>query len=314
MKLAIVIDPPSQIKPHKDSTVAMMFAAQAMGWQVHYLTLTDLYSQQGQAFGKMHSIKVVGSEVNNWAETKVIGDVPLSDYDIIIMRKDPPFNMEYIYATYTLDLAEKSGVVVANRPQGLRDANEKYATLQFPQCCPETVVSRDMSRLTAFWQQHQQVIFKPLDGMGGASVFYVDQQGQNLPVILESLTHNQNKSIMAQQYIADIFEKGDKRVLLIDGKPVSHALVRLPKKGDIRGNLAVGARGLVQPLNDRDYWICDQIGAKLVEMGLYFVGIDIIGNYLTEINVTSPTCIREIESETDLTIAKDFLLALADKV
>lgn len=313
MKLAVVMDPPSQIKPYKDSTVAMILAAQELGWTVHFLTLTDLYSQQDQAFGRMNHIKVVNDKGQDWAEIKAVGDVPLSEYDILLMRKDPPFDIEYIYATYALELAEKAGVLVANKPQSLRDANEKFFTLHFPQCCPETLVSRDMQRLTQFWRDHQKVIFKPLEGMGGSSVYFVDEQGQNLPVILENLTQNQSKSIMAQRYIPEIYQTGDKRVLLVDGIPVSHSLARIPAQGDMRGNLAAGAKGVVQPLSERDYWIAEQVGPTLQKMGLYFVGIDIIGDYLTEINVTSPTCIREIEAETNLTIAKDLLLALADK-
>ncbi|WP_367606446.1 glutathione synthase [Legionella sp. W05-934-2] len=314
MKLAIVMDHPSQIKPYKDSTVAMILAAQAMDWTVHFLTLEDLYSSQGHAFGKMSAIKITDDKAKDWAEIKAIGDIPLADYDIIIMRKDPPFDIEYIYATYTLDLAEKAGVLVANKPQSLRDANEKFFTLHFPQCCPETLVSRDMHRLTQFWATHQKVIFKPLEGMGGKSVFFVDEQGLNLPVILETLTKNQSQSIMAQKFIPEIYQTGDKRVLLVDGKPISHALARIPAKGDMRGNLAAGAKGVVQPLTERDYWIASQVGPTLKKMGLYFVGIDIIGDYLTEINVTSPTCIREIEAETNLTIAKDLLVALASKI
>lgn len=312
MKIAIVMDPPEQLTPYKDSTVAMILAAQSLGWTVHFLTLLDLYSHQGQAFGRVSAIKVVNDKAKDWADIKSIGDAPLTDYDIVLMRKDPPFNLEYIYATYTLELAEKAGVLVANKPQSLRDANEKYFTLNFPQCCPETLVSRDTQRLAEFWREHKKVIFKPLEGMGGSSVYFVDEQGQNLPVILETLTQYQQKNIMAQKYIDEIYQTGDKRILLINGKPVPHALARIPAKGDMRGNLAAGAKGIVQLLTERDYWIAEQVGPTLKEKGLYFVGIDIIGDYLTEINVTSPTCIREIELETNLSIAHDLLLTLAD--
>ncbi len=314
MKVAIVMDPPAQIKPYKDSTVAMILAAQSLGWTVHFLTLPDLYSHQGQAFGRMSSIKVVNDMVIDWADIQLVGDTPLTDYDIVLMRKDPPFNLEYIYATYTLELAEKAGVLVANKPQSLRDANEKYFTSHFPHCCPETLVTQDTARLTQFWQEHKKVIFKPLEGMGGSSVYYVDEKGQNLPVILENLTQYQQKNIMAQKFIPEIYQTGDKRVLLIDGKPVPYTLARIPAKGDMRGNLAAGAKGVVQPLSERDYWIAKQVGPTLKEKGLYFVGIDIIGDYLTEINVTSPTCIREIEAETGLSIAHDLLIALENKV
>ncbi len=225
------------------------------------------------------------------------------------MRKDPPFDMEYIYATYALDLAAQAGVLVANKPQSLRDANEKFFTLHFPQCCPPTLVSRDIKRLRDFWEQHQNVIFKPLAGMGGNAVFHVDEQGKNTSVILEVLTASQQVTIMAQQYIPAIASAGDKRILLINGKPVPYALARIPAPGELRGNLAAGAQGKVVALTERDYWLCEQIAPTLRKMGLYFVGIDVIGDYLTEINVTSPTCAREISLESGLDITGDFYVS-----
>lgn len=226
------------------------------------------------------------------------------------MRKDPPFDMEYIYTTYALDLAERDGVLVANRPQSLRDANEKFFTLNFPQCCPTTLVSKDMQQLKRFWQTHQNVIFKPLEGMGGSSVFHVDEHGRNLSVILEVLTKGQSLNIMAQRYIPEISTVGDKRILLVNGEPIPYALARIPAKGELRGNLAAGAMGKVVPITARDRWICEQIAPTLKVKGLYFVGIDVIGDYLTEINVTSPTCLREISAETGLDIAGDYLRCL----
>ncbi|ARG99512.1 glutathione synthase [Legionella micdadei] len=314
MRLAVLMDPIHKIKAYKDSTVAMIKSAQTLGWDCVYFTQEELYCRDGFAYARVSSIRVRDEKLGSWAEIGRVGEQPLSEFDIILMRKDPPFNMEYIYATYALQLAERDGVLVANKPSSLRDANEKFFTLNFPQCCPQTLVSRDMSRLRSFWQEHQNVIFKPLEGMGGNSVFHVDKKAENLSVILEVLTQGQTVSIMAQQYIPEITTSGDKRILLINGEPVPYALARIPAKGELRGNLAAGARGEVVPLTDRDRWICQQIAPTLRMMGLYFVGIDVIGNYLTEINVTSPTCIREIADETNLDIAGDYLRCLADLV
>lgn len=311
MKIAILMDPPQQLKAYKDSTVAMIKAAEDLGWDCVYFTQDDLYCQQGSAYAQVSSIKVVGDErTTQWAEIKPCTEKPLNEFDIILMRKDPPFTMEYIYSTYALQLAEQDGVLVANKPQSLRDANEKFFTLNFPQCCPTTLISRDINRLRAFWQKHQNVIFKPLEGMGGNSIFQVDKRATNLSVILEVLTQSQTVSIMAQLYLPEITETGDKRILLINGEPVPYALARIPQKGELRGNLAAGARGEVVSLNERDRWLCQQIAPRLKAMGLYFVGLDVIGGYLTEINVTSPTCIREIAAETGLDIAGDYLRAL----
>lgn len=309
-KLAILMDPLDKIVVYKDSTVAMIKAAQAMGWPVVYFTLPDMFSRDGDVFAKVSSIKIGDETAKDWAEVKALGEKPLTDFDIILMRKDPPFDIEYIYATYALELAEKKGVLVANKPQSLRDANEKFFTLNFPQCCPETLVSRDMHRLRAFWTKHKNVIFKPLEGMGGKSVFHVDENGQNLSVILEMLTQTNTVSVMAQTYIPQIALTGDKRILLIDGQPVPYALARIPAKGELRGNLAAGATGKVVELTARDRWICEQVGPALKAKGLYFVGLDVIGDYLTEINVTSPTCIREIDEAKGLNIGADLMMAL----
>lgn len=314
MKLAILIDPLHTLKPYKDSTVAMIKSAQSLGWSCSYFTQSDLFCRQGHAYADMHAVIVHEKTPVDWADVTPLGEQPLTAFDIILMRKDPPFDMEYIYATYALELAEKDGVLIANKPQSLRDANEKFFTLNFPQCCPPTLVSRDISRLREFWHEHQNVIFKPLEGMGGRSVFHVDKDARNLSVILEVLTHGQSISIMAQQYLPEICTKGDKRILLIDGEPVPFALARIPSPGELRGNLAAGATGKVVAINDRDRWICNEIAPLLRAKGLYFVGIDVIGDYLTEINVTSPTCIREIVAETGLDIAGDYLRCLASLV
>ena len=311
MKLAVLMDPIGSIKPYKDSSFAMLLAAQKLGWQIQVFTLPDLYCLDGQAFARVQHIKVIDDN-SHWFE--VIEEVikPLAEFDIILMRKDPPFDLEYIYATYALELAEKSGVLVVNKPQSLRDANEKFFTLNFPQCCPTTLVSRDMTQLKAFYHQHHDVIFKPLEGMGGKSIFRVSNNSVNLSVILEVLTNSGQQYIMAQKYIPDIVDSGDKRILLVNGEPVSHALARIPATGELRGNLAAGARGEVVPLTARDEWLCQQIAPTLREKGLYFVGIDVIGDYITEINVTSPTCIREIEAATQIPIAEQLLQTLGE--
>lgn len=314
MKLAIFMDPLQTIKAYKDSSVAMIKSAQALGWSCAYFTPTDLYSQDGHAYATMSSITVSDETQVDWAKVTPLGEQALTSFDILLVRKDPPFDMEYILATYALTLAEREGVLVANKPQSLRDANEKFFTLNFPQCCPPTLVSRDIARLRSFWNKHRDVIFKPLDAMGGQGVCHVAEDGRNLSVILDLLTKNEQISIMAQQYVPDISTLGDKRILLINGEPVPYGLSRIPKAGELRGNLAAGAEGVVTAINDRDRWICAQIAPTLKAKGLYFVGIDVIGDYLTEINVTSPTCIREIAAETGLDIAGDYLRCLASDV
>ncbi|WP_454783284.1 glutathione synthase [Legionella sp. WA2022007384] len=310
MKLAVLLDPLNQLKPYKDTSLAMIKKAQEMGWSCVVFTQEDLFCKEGRAFAYVYDLSIGDVSSKDWVTINDSYETPLGEFDIILMRKDPPFNTEYIYTTYYLELAEREGVLVANNPQSLRDANEKFFTLNFPQCCPTTLVSRNMKRLKSFWEEHKQVIFKPLEGMGGNSVFHVEEQGNNLAVILEVLTKNQTQTIIAQRYIPEIKHSGDKRILLINGEPVPYALARIPAQGDLRGNLAAGARGEVVPITTRDRWICEQVGPTLKAKGLYFVGIDVIGDYLTEINVTSPTCLREIEAETKLDIAGDFLRSL----
>jgi glutathione synthase len=229
------------------------------------------------------------------------------------MRKDPPFDMEYIYSTYLLEQAQAAGVLVVNNPQSLRDANEKLYTAWFPQCCPPTLVTRHKHLIREFQQQHGELILKPLDGMGGASIFRVAPGDPNLSVMIETLTDHGKRSVMVQQYIPEIVD-GDKRILMIDGKPVDFALARIPAAGETRGNLAAGGRAEARPLTDRDRWICDQVGAKLREKGLIFVGLDVIGDYLTEINVTSPTCIRELDRDCGLDIACDLIKVIEQKL
>lgn len=314
MKLGVLMDPLQSLIPYKDTTLAMIAAAKRLDWSVAYFTPRDVFCQKGQAFANVTDINIIDVSEPEWAKTKAMGEQPLTSFDLILMRKDPPFDLEYIYATYALELAEQQGVLIANRAQSLRDANEKFFTLNFPTCCPETLVCRDMARLRTFWKTHQHVIFKPLAGMGGKNVFHVGPDGHNLSVILDILTQGGSVTIMAQIYIPEISTLGDKRILLLNGEPVPFALARIPAPGELRGNLAAGALGKVVAITQRDRTICEALAPTLKAKGLYFVGIDVIGDYLTEINVTSPTCLVEIAQETGLDIARDYLSLLAGLV
>ena len=307
MKFAVLMDPIEHLKFEKDTTLAMMQSAQKLGWEVVYFTQGDLLCRDGHAYAEVASLKFNEKAHSTLPKITALGEKPLSEFDIVLMRKDPPFDLEYIYSTYALELAERDGVLIANKPQSLRDANEKFFTQQFPQCCPPTLVSKHMSYLRAFWEEHRNVIFKPLAGMGGNSVFHVDETGQNLSVILEVLTQGHRISIMAQRYIPEISQSGDKRIILIGGDPVPYALARIPSKGELRGNLAAGARGEVVEITERDRWLCAQIAPTLQAKGLHFVGIDVIGDYLTEINVTSPTCACEITRATGFDITGNYM-------
>ncbi|HTT08354.1 MAG TPA: glutathione synthase [Gammaproteobacteria bacterium] len=294
IKLAVVMDPLPGIHIEKDTTFALMLAAQARGYALSYLELNDLLLRDGEALGRARGVEV-RDDAQDWYALGASAMRPLAEFDGILMRKDPPFNMEYIYATYLLEQAERRGALVVNRPQSLRDANEKLFTAWFPQCCPPTLVSREDDVLRAFVEEHHEVVLKPLDGMGGVSIFRVHLGDANLSVILEAMTDHGRKFVMAQRYLHDIAQ-GDKRILMIDGEPVEYALARIPAAGETRGNLAAGGRGEGRPLSERDRWIAAQVGPVLRERGLLFVGLDVIGDYLTEINVTSPTCVRELEA------------------
>lgn len=300
-RLGIVMDPIEQIQYKKDSSLAMLWAAQQRGWTLFYMTPGDLYIEDGVAKATSKGLRVFENP-QKWFDFENPQDIELSSLDVILMRKDPPFDNEYIYNTYVLELAEQSGCLIVNKPQSLRDCNEKVFATWFSECCPPVLVTADMKRLKAFHALHQDVIFKPLDGMGGSAIFRLKHDDPNVSVIAETLTEYGNKSIMAQGYIPEIV-KGDKRILLINGEPVPYALARVPAKGETRGNLAAGGHGEPRPITDRDRFICDQIAPTLREKGLLFVGIDVIGDYLTEINVTSPTCIRELDSAFGLDIA-----------
>ncbi len=308
IKLGIVMDPIGDIKFHKDSSLAMLQAAQRHGWQLHYMEMGDLYSRDGMAMAQIRPLKVF-DDPQHWYELGAVEEVALHTLDVILMRKDPPFDMEYIYATYLLEMAENRGSLIVNRPSSLRDANEKVFTSHFPQCAAPTLISRQEKLLRAFVAEHDAVILKPLEGMGGASIFKVSSDDPNTSVILETLTEHGSRYAMAQRFIPEISE-GDKRILLIDGEPVPYALARVPASGELRGNLAAGGTGVGVELSERDLWICAQVAPKLREMGLIFVGIDVIGDYLTEINVTSPTCIRELDNLYGLDIAGQLMDAI----
>ncbi|MFT7245975.1 MAG: glutathione synthase [Candidatus Azotimanducaceae bacterium] len=303
--LGVVMDLLETINPKKDSTVAMMEAAQKRGWQLRVMYQSDLHVSDGQVYAKQRVVSVSPSE-QNWFKIEAELHGPIKDLDAVLMRKDPPFDMEYIYTTYMLEMAETAGTPVLNRPGSIRDCNEKLFALQFPQCCPPHLVSRDADQLKAFHAEHRDVILKPLDGMGGASIFRLKADDPNLSVTIETLTDHGNRQTMAQRFIPEIVN-GDTRILLINGEPVDYGLARIPAKGETRGNLAAGGSGVARPLNDRDRWICEQIKPELKRRGLYFVGIDVIGDYLTEINVTCPTCIREIDAAYELDIAGDYI-------
>jgi len=310
--LGVVMDPIGDIHYKKDSTLAMLLAAQARGWHLHYFEPADLFLRDGVAYGRSRPLRVF-ADPEGWFELGDATDIPLGELDVILMRKDPPFDMEYIYATYLLELAETAGALVVNRTQSLRDANEKLFAAWFPQCMPPTLVTRDMERMRAFVAEQGEVVLKPLGGMGGASIFVTRQGDPNTSVIIETLTDHGQRYTMAQRYLPEIAQ-GDKRILLIDGEPVPYALARIPAEGELRGNLAAGGSGVGVPLSERDRWICAQVAPRLREMGLLFVGLDVIGDSLTEINVTSPTCIRELDAQFGLDIAGQLMDAIAVKL
>lgn len=307
--LGVVMDPIGYIKPYKDSTFAMLLAARARGWRVHYFEPADLYLRDGVARGRWQALEV-RDDPADWFTLGAGGDVALGDLDIILMRQDPPITNAYLYVTYLLEMAEAAGALVANRPASVRDANEKLFAARFPQCMVPTLVSSDSERLRAFIREQGDVIVKPLDAMGGAGVFRLAAGGPNIGATLEILTANGALHVMAQRYIPEIVH-GDKRILMIDGEPVPFALARIPQGDEVRGNLAAGGRGEGRELTARDRWIAAQVGPTLKEKGLIFVGLDVIGDYLTEINVTSPTCIRELDAAYGLDIAGQLLDHLA---
>jgi glutathione synthase len=312
IKIGIVMDPIQAISYKKDTSLAMLVAAQERGWSLFYMEQGDLYLQGDAAMAEMRPLKVA-YDPNDWYALGDAVQQPLAELDVILMRKDPPFDSNFIYSTYLLERAEQAGTLIVNKPQSLRDCNEKVFATQFPQCCPPLLVSSKASLLKAFHKEHGDVIFKPLDGMGGSSIFRLQAGDPNFSVIAETLTAGGKNPIMAQRYLPEIIN-GDKRILLIDGDPVPYALARVPAIGETRGNLAAGGSGRAQPLSDRDRWICEQVRDSVREKGLLFVGLDVIGDYLTEINVTSPTCVREIDRAYDLNIADDLMQVIENKL
>jgi glutathione synthase len=308
----MVMDPIGSIKVTKDSSFAMLLAAQARGWSLFYLEIGDLFLRDGVAFGQGRRL-MVRDDPTDWHALGEPEVRPLAELDLILMRKDPPVDLEYLYATHLLSLAERGGALVVNRPGALRDANEKLFAAWFPQCCPPTLVSADMGRLRDFLEEQGDIVVKPLDAMGGASVFRIRADDRNRQVILETMTARGARQTMAQRFIPEI-RSGDKRILMVDGEPVPYALARIPAPGETRGNLAAGGRGVGVALSERDRWICAQVGPELRDRGLLFVGLDVIGDYLTEVNVTSPTCIRELDRIYGLDIAGDLMDALARRL
>jgi glutathione synthase len=302
IQIVVVMDPIASIKPAKDTTLAMMLAAQQRGWTIWYAQQRDLWLDDGVAFGRLRPVRV-RDDLKDWFELGEPKVARLAQFDAILMRKDPPFDMEYIYTTYILERAELEGALVVNRPQGLRDMNEKVFTAWFPQCCAPTLITRDMGDMHAFLKQHLRIVCKPLHGMGGKSIFVVDRGDKNANVIFETLTDYGAQYAIVQKYLPDIVSTGDSRVLVIDGEPAPYALARIPTETDNRGNLAAGAVGVGRELTPRDRWLVSQIGPTLRERGMLFVGLDVIGGYVTEINVTSPTGVRELDKQFKTEIA-----------
>lgn len=293
-RLGVVMDPIGSIKPVKDSTLAMLLEAQARGWEINYMEQADLYVEDGHLRARVRPLKVA-DDTRDWYELDAPKLSSLGELDVILMRKDPPFDMEYVYTTYLLGRAEEAGCLVVNRTNSLRDVSEKAYTMWFPECCPPTLITRSMDEMRRFLEQQGAIVVKPLDGMGGRSIFVVRAGDANANVIFETLTADERRFAMAQHYVPEISTGGDKRILLIDGEPYPHVLARIPPAGDNRGNLAVGATAEGRELTDRDRWICARVGPVLREKGIIFAGLDVIGDYLTEINVTSPTGIRELD-------------------
>lgn len=310
--IGVLMDPIASINPKKDSTLAMMLAARARGWKVSVFEQADMAIEDGEVSVR-HQVVDVYKDNSHWFDVLETDVSSGADFDVILMRKDPPFDMEYIYSTYLLEFIEEKGTPVINRPESIRSCNEKLFALQFPQCSPPHVVSRDPDRLRAFYTKHQDVIYKPLDGMGGASIFRAVNDEHNLSVIIETLTNHGKIHTMAQRYLPEI-KQGDTRILLINGEPVPYGLARIPASGETRGNLAAGGSAVGRELTDRDLFICSEVGPVLREKGLYFVGIDVIGDYLTEINVTCPTCINELNDAFDLDIAGDYMQFIEDNI
>lgn len=308
MQIAFIVDPLDEFKTYKDSTFAMMREAAARGHELYALQQEDLFWRAGVVTGLATRLHLTG-DPDAWYRSDPVQAVPLKNFDAVLMRKDPPFDMEYVYSTYLLELAQEQGARVFNHPRAIRDCNEKMTIARFPQFTAPTMVTRHAHLIHDFIAEHADVILKPLDGMGGTSIFRVNAKDPNLNVIIETVTHYGRRTIMVQRYIPAIVD-GDKRVLLIGGKPVPYALARIPKAGETRGNLAAGGTGVARELTARDREIAESLGPLLFAQGLLLVGLDVIGDYLTEVNVTSPTCFQEITAQTGFNVAGMMLDAL----
>jgi len=312
IKLGIVMDPISEVKVVKDSSMAMMLEAQKRGYEIFYMEMKDLYLDQGQARANTQKVKVF-DDSQHWYELYDQQDIALSELDAILMRKDPPFDTEFIYATYMLERAEVEGTLIVNKPQSLRDCNEKLFTAWFADLTPRTLVTRNDKQIRAFHQELKDIIIKPLDGMGGSSIFRIKESDANVGVIIETLTNHGQQYAMVQEYMPEIVD-GDKRILIVNGEPMPYCLARIPAQGETRGNLAAGGRGVARPLSPSDKLIADTIAPELKKRGLYFVGLDVIGDKVTEINVTSPTCIREIEAAYPINISGKLMDAIEENI
>ncbi len=312
IKLGVVMDPISQVNVKKDSSMAMMFEAQKRGYEIYYMEMKDLYLEQGQCRASAQTIRVFDNP-EHWYELDEAKDIAVSELDAVLMRKDPPFDTEFIYATYMLERAEVEGTLIVNRPQSLRDCNEKLFTAWFADLTPKTLVTRSSDRIRKFHKDEKDIIIKPLDGMGGSSIFRIGPNDPNVGVIIETLTDHGNQYAMVQEYMAAITE-GDKRILIVNGEAMPYCLARIPAQGETRGNLAAGGRGEARPLSDSDKLIAEKIGPELKKRGLYFVGLDVIGDKVTEINVTSPTCIREIEAAFPINISGKLMDAIEQNI
>lgn len=310
IKLGVVMDPIETINPKKDSTLAMLIAAQKRGWELHYLLQNDLFMENGEVKANS-TIITVEDNLDHWFELREQQQIKLSELDTILMRKDPPFNMEFIYTTYLLEEAEKAGSLIVNKPSALRDINEKFSTVWFPELCPEHIVSRNPSEIRRFLETMGDIVIKPLDGMGGESIFRIKEGDPNTGVILETLVGKpgSEKTAIAQRFLPE-FKQGDKRILLVNGDPVPYALARIPAEGEGRANLAAGGTGVGVELTERDKEIAAKVGLEMRKRGVLFAGIDVIGDYLTEINVTSPTCIRELDTQFNLDIGSILMDAI----
>jgi len=312
IKLGVVMDPISQVNVKKDSSMAMMFEAQKRGYEIYYMEMKDLYLDQGQCRATAQKLKVF-DDSEHWYELEEVNDIAVSELDAVLMRKDPPFDTEFIYATYMLERAEVEGTLIVNKPQSLRDCNEKLFTAWFADLTPRTLVTRNNDKIREFHQQEKDIIIKPLDGMGGASIFRIKENDANVGVILETLTNHGNQYAMVQEFMPAI-KDGDKRILIVNGEPMPYCLARIPAQGETRGNLAAGGRGEARPLSATDKLIAETIAPELKKRGLYFVGLDVIGDKVTEINVTSPTCIREIEAAYPINISGKLMDAIEENI